>query len=216
MKRAEKNIQQLLNAFKQIYPQPKCELNYNNPFQLLVATVLAAQATDKKVNEMTEALFQQYRSPEDFLALSEEELAQRIKSIHFYRTKAKNVMALCRLLVMEFGGQVPRSLEELTKLPGVGRKTANVVLSNAFNIPAIAVDTHVHRVSNRIGLVRTDNVLDTELALQQLIPKEYWSRVHNYLVLHGRYVCNAKKPKCEECAVAPWCSSKIPQTKGKL
>lgn len=207
MQKSVEQVQELLNAFNKVYPEPKCELNYKNPFQLLVATVLAAQATDKKVNEVTEDLFRHYSSPEDFLTLSEEELAHKIKSINYYRTKAKNVMALCRLLIAEFGGQVPQSMEELIRLPGVGRKTANVVLSNAFHIPAIAVDTHVHRVSNKLGLVDTDNVLDTELELQKLIPREYWSRAHNYLVLHGRYVCNAKKPKCEQCAVAPWCSS---------
>lgn len=201
------DIKDILDVFRAIYPDPKCELNYENPFQLLVATVLAAQATDKKVNEVTAALFKKYKSPEDFVALTENELAQEIKSINFYKTKARNILSLCRILVEEFDGEVPRNREDLVRLPGVGRKTANVVLSNAFDIPAIAVDTHVHRVSNKLGLVDTENVLATELELQKIIPKEQWNRAHNYLVLHGRYVCNAKKPKCEICNLNPFCRS---------
>lgn len=207
MKFEPKQIEEIMSIFSEVYPNPQCELNYETPFQLLVATVMAAQATDKKVNEITRQLFKQYKSPEDFLELTEEELARHIKSINFYRTKAKNILALCRILVQEFQGEVPGNQENLVRLPGVGRKTANVVLSNAFGMPAIAVDTHVHRVSNRLGLVKTDDVLDTELELQKIIPRGLWSLAHNYLVLHGRYVCNAKKPKCEECKLSPLCKS---------
>jgi endonuclease-3 len=150
-------------------------------------------------------LFEKYKSPKDFLSLSEDELAQKIKSINFFRTKARNILLTCRALVDEFNGEVPSNREDLVKLSGVGRKTANVVLSNAFNVPAIAVDTHVQRVANRLGLVETDNVVDTELELEKIIPKEKWTKSHNYLVLHGRYVCNAKKPKCEVCELNNLC-----------
>lgn len=201
------SVNKILEILGGIYPEPKSELNYGSPFQLLVSTVLSAQATDKKVNEVTEGLFKEYKTPEDFLKLSESELARKIKSINFYRTKARNVLSLCRTLVDKYEGQVPRNREDLVQLAGVGRKTANVVLSNAFDVPAIAVDTHVHRVSNKLGLVDTDNVLDTELELQKLIPRELWSKAHNYLVLHGRYVCNAKKPNCRECKLSSLCQS---------
>ena len=201
------SVNKILEILGGIYPEPKSELNYGSPFQLLVSTVLSAQATDKKVNEVTEGLFKEYKTPEDFLKLSESELAHKIKSINFYRTKTRNVLSLCWTLVDKYEGQVPRNREDLMQLAGVGRKTANVVLSNAFDVPAIAVDTHVHRVSNKLGLVDTDNVLDTELELQKLIPRELWSKAHNYLVLHGRYVCNAKKPNCRECKLSLLCQS---------
>lgn len=201
------SVNKILEILGGIYPEPKSELNYGSPFQLLVSTVLSAQATDKKVNEVTEGLFKEYKTPEDFLKLSEDELAHKIKSINFYRTKTRNVLSLCWTLVDKYEGQVPKNREDLMQLAGVGRKTANVVLSNAFDVPAIAVDTHVHRVSNKLGLVDTDNVLDTELELQKLIPKELWSKAHNYLVLHGRYVCNAKKPNCRECKLSSLCQS---------
>ena len=207
MKENTCDVKALLDAFGKIYPDPRCELNYENPFQLLIATVLAAQATDKKVNEITKALFKKYQSPEDFVQLTEEELASEIKSINYYRTKAKHILTLCRVLISEYSSEVPRNREDLVRLAGVGRKTANVVLSNAFQVPAIAVDTHVHRVANKLGLVDTKDVLATELELQKIIPEEKWSVAHNYLVLHGRYVCNAKKPKCEECGIGPLCKS---------
>lgn len=207
MRKEKANIDEILRVFSRIYPNPKCELKFDTPFQLLMATILAAQATDKKVNEVTAGLFRKYKSPEDFLKLIEGELAEEIKSINFYKTKARNILSLCRILVDEFDGQVPRNREDLVRLPGVGRKTANVVLSNAFDIPAIAVDTHVHRVSNKLGLVDTNNVLDTELELQKIIPENQWNKAHNYLVLHGRYVCNARKPKCEVCELNSLCKS---------
>ncbi len=202
-------IKIVLEMLEEMHPDPKCELIYGSPFQLLIATVLAAQATDRKVNEVTKELFKLYKCPEDFLELTEADLADKIKSINFYKTKAKNIMDICRVLVIKYKGQVPESREELVKLKGVGRKTANVVLSNAFDIPAIAVDTHVHRVANKIGLVETEDVLKTELELERLIPEEQWSKAHNYLVLHGRYVCNAKKPKCSQCKLASICRSHI-------
>lgn len=199
------NIEAIMENFSKLYPDPKCELLYDNPFQLLAATVLAAQATDKKVNEATRALFEKCTTPYDVLGLTEEELCSFIKTINFYKTKAKNLRSISRILVESFGGEVPRDMEALVQLPGVGRKTANVVLSNAFDVPAIAVDTHVHRVSNRLGLVSTDNVLDTEMELQKIVPRHQWSKAHNYLVLHGRYVCNAKRPKCEICELSAYC-----------
>lgn len=200
-----KTIREILEIFCSLYPNPKCGLNYDTPFQLLVATVMAAQATDKKVNQITEALFKKYPTPEAFAKLTESEIAEEIKSINFYKTKARNIASLCKALVEEYNGQVPPARDNLMKLAGVGRKTANVVLSDALNIPAIAVDTHVLRVSNRLGLVCSDDVLKTELELESMIPRELWINAHNYLVLHGRYVCNAKKPKCEMCKLSDYC-----------
>lgn len=196
---------EILRILQKDYPDVGSELNYENPFQLLVATMLAAQETDRKVNEVTKALFEEYRSPEDFLKLSREDLAQRIGRIHFCRAKAGNILSMCRTLVEEFGGEVPRTREKLMKLAGVGRKTANVILSYAYGIPAIAVDTHVHRVANRLGLANEADVQKTELALQMLIPREWWIRAHNSMVLHGRRVCTARKPKCHLCSLAHLC-----------
>ncbi len=198
-------INEILDIFGTLYPDPTCELNYQSPFQLLVATVMAAQATDRMVNKITESLFKKYPTPQAFCQLSAEEIAREIKSINFYKTKAKHIAALCKALVEDFDGQVPASREQLMKLAGVGRKTANVVLSGALDIPAIAVDTHVFRVSNRLGLVNTDDVLKTELELERIIPREHWTKAHNYLVLHGRYVCSAKRPKCGQCKLSQHC-----------
>lgn len=201
-------ISDIFNRFAMLYPEPRCELNYETPFQLLISTVLAAHATDKKVNEVTARLFKKYNKPEDFLSLTREELAQEIRSIHHCYTKARYILEICKKIIAEYGGQVPKTQKELMKLPGVGRKTANVVLGEIFNIPSIAVDTHVFRVANRMGLVDAGDVLKTELELQKLIPVEQWIIAHNYLVLHGRRVCDAKKPKCNDCGVAEFCRRK--------
>lgn len=195
----------ILDILEATYPEAKCELNYGTPFQLLVATMLSAQSTDRTVNRVTEGLFARYPDVESFLMLPQEQLEQEIKEIGLYRNKAKNILAMCRELVTRFSGQVPATLEELTSLPGVGRKTANVVLSNAFGIPAIAVDTHVFRVSNRIGLAHSSRVDQTEAQLTELIPKERWSKTHHLLIFHGRRTCLAKKPKCEACSIMPYC-----------
>ncbi|RKD29080.1 endonuclease III [Thermohalobacter berrensis] len=198
-------IKEVLDILKKLYPNPKSELNYSNPFELLIATILAAQCTDKRVNMITKDLFKKYKKPEDYLELSEEELGKKIKSCGFYRNKSKNILKTCKILVEKYGGKVPNSREELMKLPGVGRKTANVVISNAFNQDAIAVDTHVFRVSNRIGLANSNDVFDTEKDLMNNIPKKDWSDAHHWLIFHGRRVCKARRPKCEECPLTKYC-----------
>lgn len=199
------NVNEILDILEKTYPDAHCELNHENAFQLLIATVLSAQTTDKKVNKVTEGLFKKYKTPEDFSELSEEELQEEIREIGLYKNKSKNIIALCKMLIEKYGGEVPRTMEELVELPGVGRKTANVVLSNAFGVPAIAVDTHVFRVSNRIGIACGKDVTETENQLMENIPKERWSKAHHLLIFHGRRTCSSRKPKCEECSVAPYC-----------
>lgn len=195
----------VLEKLEELYPEAKCELNFGNTFQLLVATMLSAQSTDKKVNEITSELFKQYKTPEDFLSMTQTELEEKIKKIGLYRNKAKNILQMCHDLIIRFDGEVPSNMDELMSLPGVGRKTANVVLSNGFGIPAIAVDTHVFRVSNRIGLAHSNNVDDTERQLMDCLPKDKWSLAHHLLIWHGRRICEARKPKCEICPIANIC-----------
>lgn len=198
-------VKAILDILGEMYPEPVSELQYRNSFELLIATILSAQATDRKVNEITPALFAKYSTPFDFAGLTAEELAQEIRSIHLCRVKAAYIIKTSRMLVSRYGGEVPRTREELIQLPGVGRKTANVVLSNEFHMPAIAVDTHVFRVANRLGLVDEKDVLKTELKLEQLLPREKWSDAHNYMVLHGRRVCHAKQPQCPACPLSEYC-----------
>ncbi|MCK4260188.1 MAG: endonuclease III [Halanaerobiales bacterium] len=205
MSKAGKEINKILDILDETYPDAKCELHYTTPFELLIATVLSAQTTDKKVNEVTKTLFAKYSSPEDYLKADQLELEHCIREIGLYRNKTKNIKKLSKVLVNEYNGEIPDSKEKLMKLAGVGRKTANVVLSNAFNVPAIAVDTHVFRVSNRIGIANAENVLKTEEQLQNAIPKERWSKAHHYLIFHGRRICKARKPNCEECPLAGYC-----------
>jgi len=205
-KMSDKKTKEILRLLAELYPDARCALNHETPFQLLVATMLSAQSTDKTVNRVTGKLFQVYPAVEDFLQLQQSELEEWIHEIGLYRNKAKNILSMCRELVTRFSGQVPASMEELLSLPGVGRKTANVVLSNAFNIPAIAVDTHVFRVSNRIGLAAADNVSDTERQLLAAIPRELWTSSHHWLIWHGRKICDAKKPKCDLCKLKQHCS----------
>jgi endonuclease-3 len=199
------SVTKILDTLRNMYPDAHCELDFRNPFELLIATILSAQSTDKKVNQITKTLFQKCPGPEDFLKLSQAELEQEIKEIGLYKNKAKNILATCRLLLTKHGGEVPARMEDLVELPGVGRKTANVVLSNAFGIPAMAVDTHVHRVSNRIGLARSDDPLVIEQQLTKRIPKKLWTDAHHWLIWHGRRVCDARKPKCDLCALTPYC-----------
>lgn len=201
----KQEVSKIIDLLEEEYPNAKCELNYNTSFQLLVATVLSAQTTDKNVNAVTEMLFVEYPDLDSFLTLTREELEGKIKSIGLYRSKSKNIMNMCMTLKSKFNGQVPREFHQLITLAGVGRKTANVVISNAFNQPAIAVDTHVFRVSNRIGLAKADDVLKTELQLQKAIPKEYWSLAHHLLIWHGRRICKARKPNCAECTIKHRC-----------
>lgn len=189
-------------------PHPTTELEYETPFQLLIAVLLSAQATDKSVNIATRKFFPRYGAPQALLALGEANLTDYIKTIGLYRTKAKNVIATCRILIEQYGGDVPQTREALEALPGVGRKTANVVLNTAFGQPAIAVDTHIFRVSNRTGLAPGKNVLEVELKLEKFVPREYKQDAHHWLILHGRYVCVARKPKCPQCGIADLCEFK--------
>ena len=201
----KQKTKKILDTLKETYPDAKCELNYETPFQLLVATILSAQTTDKKVNEITETLFKDYPDLDAFLTLTNEELEERIRQIGLYKNKAKNLIMMCNQLKENFGGEVPNTMEGITSLAGAGRKTANVVLSNAFGVPSIAVDTHVFRVSNRLGFADSDNVLEVEKQLQKELPKKEWSLTHHLLIFHGRRCCIARKPKCEECPVADLC-----------
>ncbi|MGL5634520.1 MAG: endonuclease III [Sarcina sp.] len=195
----------VLEELKKEYPDAKCELNYETPFQLLVATALSAQTTDVKVNQVTETLFKDYPDVYAMREATQEELENRLKTIGLYRNKAKNLMMMCEQLIQKFDGIVPNNMEGITSLAGAGRKTANVVLSNAFNVPAIAVDTHVFRVANRIGLAHADNVLDTEKQLQEELPKKEWSLAHHLIIFHGRRRCYARKPDCLNCTINKDC-----------
>ncbi|WP_395757471.1 endonuclease III [Achromobacter sp. EB05] len=189
-------------------PEPTTELEYDTPFQLLIAVLLSAQATDKSVNIATRKFFPQYGTPQALVALGEEGLSDYIKTIGLYRTKAKNAIATCRILIEQHGGEVPQTREALEALPGVGRKTANVVLNTAFGQPTMAVDTHIFRVSNRTGLAPGKNVLEVELKLEKFVPREYLQDAHHWLILHGRYVCVARKPKCPQCGISDLCEYK--------
>jgi len=189
-------------------PRPRTELAYVNPFTLLVAVVLSAQATDKGVNKATAALFRIADTPPKMAALGESGLIEYIKTIGLYRNKAKNVIALSKALIADHGGEVPKNRESLEALPGVGRKSANVVLNVAFGKPVIAVDTHIFRVANRTGLAPGENPLQVELALMKIVPKKYLLHAHHWLILHGRYVCVARKPNCPTCIVRDLCRFK--------
>lgn len=199
-------IRRCLDTFGDMFPGAHCELNHNNPFELVVAVALSAQCTDALVNKVTKGLFEKYKTPEDYLAVPLEELEQDIRSIGLYRNKAKNIQKMSRMLLEEFGGIVPETQDELVKLPGVGRKTANVVASVAFGVPAIAVDTHVERVSKRLGFCRwKDNVTEVENTLMRKIPKEEWSDTHHRMIFFGRYHCKAQAPRCPECPLLDLC-----------
>jgi len=198
-------------------PAPETELEYVNPYTLLVAVALSAQATDVGVNKATRSLFAKVKTPEAMLELGEEGLKQHIKTIGLFNTKAKNVIAAARILVDEFGGEVPRERDKLETLPGVGRKTANVVLNVAFGQPTIAVDTHIFRVSNRTGLAPGKNPLEVELKLEKTVPETFVTHAHHWLILHGRYICKARTPECWHCPVSDLCAykPKTPAPKAK-
>jgi endonuclease-3 len=198
-------IEEAFRRFQADNPEPKGELKHTNAFTLLVAVVLSAQATDAGVNKATPALFALADTPEKMAALGEDRIRELIKTIGLYRNKAKNVALLARKLIDEFGGQVPRTREELESLPGVGRKTANVVLNMAFGQPTMAVDTHIFRIGNRTGLAPGKNPLEVELKLEAQVPAKYMLHAHHWLILHGRYVCLARKPACEKCIIADLC-----------
>jgi endonuclease-3 len=190
---------------KKLDPEPKTELQYVNPYTLLVAVVMSAQATDKGVNKATAPLFKMVTTPQQMAALGEEKLSDAIKTIGLYRGKAKNVVALSKILIEQHGGQVPKDREALEALPGVGRKTANVVLNVAFGEPTIAVDTHIFRVSNRTNLAPGKDVVEVEMKLEKIVPEHYKSHAHHWLILHGRYTCVARKPLCPTCVVRDLC-----------
>ncbi|AIE60511.1 endonuclease III [Bacillus methanolicus] len=199
-------IRYCLDKMAEMFPNAHGELNHSNPFELLIAVLLSAQCTDALVNKVTKDLFKKYKTPEDYLSVPLEELQNDIRSIGLYRNKAKNIQSLCRMLIDEYGGLVPMDRDELMKLPGVGRKTANVVVSVAFGVPAIAVDTHVERVSKRLGICRwKDSVLEVEKTLMRKVPKEEWSITHHRMIFFGRYHCKAQNPKCELCPLLDLC-----------
>ncbi|MGN0743190.1 MAG: endonuclease III [Candidatus Fimadaptatus sp.] len=194
-------VMAVLEELEELYPQAGAELNFTNPFETVVATVLAAQCTDKRVNMVTARLFPRYPDARAMAQLTPEELEPMIQECGLYHNKARSIVELSRMLVEKYDGRVPDTMEELVALPGVGRKTANVVLANAFGQPAFAVDTHVFRVSNRIGLAHAANVQETERQLMAAVPRERWSHTHHLLIWHGRRCCAARKPACERCPI---------------
>ena len=210
MKKAE--IEEMFARLERQMPEPRGELNYVNPYTLLVAVVSSAQATDTGVNKATEKLFQEVQTPEQMVALGIDALKQHIRTIGLFNTKAKNVIALSEILIAEHGSEVPADRDVLQKLPGVGRKTANVVLNIAFQQPTMAVDTHIFRVGNRTGLAKGKTVLQVELKLEKRIPKHYMLHAHHWLILHGRYVCKARKPDCPACIISDLCGYKAKTT----
>jgi endonuclease-3 len=199
------DIREMFARFAELDPKPTTELEYRTPFELLVAVILSAQATDVGVNKATRRLYPVANTPRQILALGEDGLKRYINSIGLYNAKAANVIAMCRQLLEHHGGEVPRTRAELEALPGVGRKTANVVLNTAFGEPTLAVDTHIFRVANRTGLARGKNVREVEDRLLKVVPSEYLHDAHHWLILHGRYTCTARKPKCPQCPVRDLC-----------
>ncbi len=210
-------IRYCLDQMGVMYPEAHCELNHSNPFELVIAVALSAQCTDVLVNKVTKTLFKKYKTPEDYLKVSLEELQNDIRSIGLYRNKAKNIQNLCRMVLEEYNGEIPMDRDELTNLPGVGRKTANVVVSVAFNVPAIAVDTHVERVSKRLGICRwKDSVLEVEKTLMRKIPSDEWSVTHHRLIFFGRYHCKAQNPQCPSCPLLELCREGKKRMKGQV
>jgi len=201
-------VLRIINLLEKVHPDAKIALRYGNALELFVATMLSAQCTDEKVNQVTLSLFQKYRTPEDYAMADLETLEKAIKPTGFYRNKAKNLKKACQMLVDEFGSEVPKTMEELTRLPGVARKTANIVLSNAYGIiEGIAVDTHVRRVTYRLGLTKNKNPAKIEKDLMEVVPREKWARFTDLLIFHGRRICTAKKPNCGRCILNKICPS---------
>ena len=202
LKKRTKDISTILYK---TYPEATCSLNHEKPLELLIATMLAAQCTDLRVNIVTKELFRKYTSVYDYANANPEELEQDIKTTGFYRNKAKNIIGCCKKLIKDFGGRVPGNMQDLTSLPGVGRKTANVVLGNIFDIPGVIVDTHCKRLSNRLGLTDNEDPEKIEFDLMEIIPREDWTAFSNSLVYHGRAICDARKPKCQLCPISQYC-----------
>ena len=201
----KEKVKEIIKIFDELYRDAQCTLDYENPLQLLISTQLAAQCTDARVNVVTKTLFKKYKDARDFANADLKELEQDIKPTGFYHNKAKNIKETCKIIVEKFGGKVPDNMEDLLTLPGVGRKTANVILGDAFGIPGIVVDTHAKRHSNRIGLVNTGDPKKIEFELMEIVPKEKWSLFCHQLVYHGRAVCKARKPECDKCAIIDYC-----------
>ncbi len=205
----EEKVREILKRLKRLYPEPKTALHFSTPFELLVATILSAQTTDNHVNKVTERLFQKYRSIEDYAKAPLSSLQKEISSINFYKNKAKYIKEAAKMIVEKFNGEVPRTMDELMRLPGVARKTANIILSNAFGIKeGIAVDTHVKRLSLRLGLTRNEDPVKIERDLMDITPKEEWSNLSHLLILHGRKVCQAKRPDHKNCILYDLCPSR--------
>ncbi len=198
-------MKEIIKILSREIPDSSIALEFSNPLELLIATILSAQCTDVKVNQVTKDLFRKYCSAKDYAEFNIIELEEDIRPTGFYRNKAKSIQKCCQELMARFRGEVPKTLEELVTLPGVGRKTANVILGNAFGIPGITVDTHVHRVSQRIGLTKNDDPVKIEFDLMEIVPKEKWTHFSNLLIWHGRRTCVAKKPLCEKCPIRKWC-----------
>jgi endonuclease-3 len=201
----KEKIKKIIPLLKKMHPQAHCELNHNNPLELLVATILSAQCTDKRVNQVTPYLFKKYPLAKAYAESGPGELEEEIKSTGFFRNKAKMIRESTRVLVTRFDGKVPDRLEDLVTLPGIGRKTANVILGTAFGVPGIVVDTHVLRVSERLGLTKNTDPVKVEFDLMEIAPKKAWIDFSHLLVFHGRYICNARKPLCGQCALTPYC-----------
>ncbi len=202
-------VLKIKEIFDNVYGEADCSLKYKDPLQLVIATQLAAQCTDARVNIVTKDLFQKYKNVYAFANANELELQQDIKSTGFYRNKAKNIINCCKMLIDKYNTEVPNTLEDLLKLPGVGRKTANLVLGDIFGIPGLVIDTHAKRITNRIGLTKNTDPTKVEFDLMKIVPKDYWSKFCHQLVYHGRAICNARKPKCEECPIAHLCDTFI-------
>jgi endonuclease-3 len=201
----QKRVKEMIRVLSKEIPDSKIALKFSNPFELLIATILSAQCTDVKVNQVTADLFKKYRSVKDYAEVNLTELEEDIRPTGFYRNKANSIQKCCRELVARFDGKVPQTLEELVTLPGVGRKTANVILGDAFGIPGIAVDTHVQRVSRRIGLTKNEDPVKIEFDLMKIVPQEEWTHFSNLLIWHGRKTCIARKPLCQTCPIRKLC-----------
>ena len=201
-------LKTIVNLLKKEYPKIKIQLDHQSPFELLIATMLSAQCTDARVNIVTKELFKKYKLPKDYLKVQQEELGKDIFSTGFYNSKSKNIQVCCKKLIEEHNGEVPKDFEQLAKLSGVGRKTASVVVGNAFGIPAIAVDTHVIRLTNLLGFVNTKDATKIETILKDLLPEEEWVNFTHYIISHGRKICIARRPKCLECILIDYCPSK--------
>lgn len=205
-KKTKKEVVEILDILSEMHPDAHCELVNSSPFELLVATILSAQCTDARVNIVTEEMFKKYNTPQQFKELSIPDIEEMIKTCGLYKSKAKKIKETSEILVDKFGSEVPDNLEDLITLPGVGRKTAGVVLSNSFGVPAIPVDTHVFRVTNRIGIVKENTPEKTEMALMKAIPKDRWTHSHHLIIFHGRRVCKARKPECDNCMITSYCN----------